>query len=128
MTTDANLMADRVRVGSAVYFEGEKAATVKKLLAEHEQLHGKRKEHRIALRDGDWEKLDTAVPDLQTLVEDIERLCEFVGFDAETDPFYMQVMMRIAIRALRSACDNELETLELLDRVIRQAKYNETSS
>ena len=128
MTIEANLIADRVRVGSAIYFEGEEAATVRKLLAEHELRHGKRKERMIGLREGDWEKLDTAVPDLQTLVEDIERLCEFVGFEDETDPFYVQVLMRLAIRALRSACDNELETLELLDVAIRQAKSKENSS
>ncbi len=111
--------------GKAIYIPGK---TPKQIAAERmrEQDRLARKSSRtIALTVEEWRTIDTAIPDVIELLDDVRSVLSGLAYMDDLDRPAVNSMMRLAARAIESTEDKEVRVLDRLDLSIRHEASRE---
>ena len=76
----------------------------------------------IELTNAEWSTIDTAVPDVIELLDDVRNVFFDLAYQEDPDRPGVNAMMRLAARAIKSMEDKELHALERLDLAIRHSR------
>ena len=75
----------------------------------------------ITLTEGEWDALDTAIPDIIETLQDLYFVMHSLSYEKDLDQPQVNATLRLAARAVRSMEDKEVRVLDRLDHVIRHA-------
>lgn len=76
----------------------------------------------IALTNAEWSAIDTAIPDVIELLDDVRNVFFDLAYQEDLDQPGVNAMMRLAARAIKSMEDKELLVLERLDLALRHSR------
>ena len=76
----------------------------------------------LVLSAAQWSELDTAIPDLIEMVNDIGNVFMDLSYQQDLDQPQINSILRLAGRAVRSMEGKEIQALDRLDYIIRHSK------
>ena len=76
----------------------------------------------LVLSAAQWSELDTAIPDLIEMVNDVSNIFFDMAYQDDLNKPGINSMMRLAARAIQSFEGKEIQALDRLDYVIRHSK------
>ncbi|MCX7299914.1 MAG: hypothetical protein NTX73_05975 [Rhodobacterales bacterium] len=109
------------RQGKAAYLPGKSEEEIKVIAAKEEAQRSARLPRTLLLTNQQWSDLDTAIPDLIELLNDVGNMCFDLSYEQDLDQPWVNSVLRLAARAIRGMEEKEIDVLEKLDNAIRTA-------
>lgn len=125
MTAQEDYREKNAREGKAFYLPGKTVEEIEAGRVKAEERRAKHSARIVTLSEGEWDGVDTALPDVIELLNDVGNVFSMLAWTEDLDWPEFNSMMRMAARAVRSFEENELAVLDRLDTGIRQAKQGE---
>lgn len=104
--------------GKAYYVPGKTADEMK--AATENRLNLSRR--LVEMTDEEWSGLDTAIPDIIEIMDDVRNIFFDFSYAADLDRPAINSIMRLAARAVQSMQDNEVKVLDRLDLAMRASR------
>lgn len=122
MLSDHQWKTKMAAEGKAIYVPGKTVAEMAEQTAKASAQKVKLETRELALSNAQWSQLDTAIPDIIEMVNDVRNVFYDMAYQEDLDMPGVNSTMRLAARAILSFMGNELSVLDDLDFVIRHSK------
>lgn len=120
--TDHEFRLRMAAEGKAIYSPGKTVEEMKAEAAQEAERLARVSRRQVALTNKNWERLDTAIPDVVQMLFDVRDVFTMFTWLDDLDTPAVNAVMRIAARAVDSMTDNEMAALERAGDALRRAR------